>query len=530
MTNSNDKRLFWASFLTLIAAGIGFSVRGDVLQTWGSHFGFTQAQLGGITGFGLVGFGVTIIAFSFVADRIGFGPLMVLAFFLHLSSGIVMFLADPAFALWGKDGAYWCLSISGILMSLANGTCEAVINPLTATLFPNNKTHWLNILHAGWPGGLVLGAAIGLVCKAIGGVAWEIQMGMFLLPTLAYGLLMLGRRFPASEAAEAGVSLKTMLLEFVSPILLFLILIHAMVGYVELGVDSWIQNISGNIMRSPDAANWLFIWTSGLMFALRFFAGPIVHKISPLGLLFVCACLASSGLLMFGLGLRAVWFCFLAGTVYGIGKTFFWPTMLGVVSERFPRGGALTLGMIGGIGMFSAGLLGAPGIGYKQSYLEKEQLVSTDHLASYERYKSPDLSSFLFFPPISGLDGAKLAVLKDDGKSLSERMAELSKQGVSDPNVTGLYAWWQSARPFEAQDRVPVEAAQLYGGRQALVWTALVPATMALCYLFLILYFRTQGGYQQVHIEEKKKEPTLVATGNGEKEPTGAEPAQPPVT
>src|SRR5262245_60745152 len=158
MTNRNDKALFWASFLTLIAAGIGFSIRGAILKAWGAQFGFTQGELGGITGFGLVGFGFTIIGLSFFADRVGYGPLMVLAFLLHFSSAIVTLAATPVFGAYGKEGAYWCLAIGGLLFSLANGTCEAVINPLTATLFPNEKTHWLNILHAGWPGGLILGA------------------------------------------------------------------------------------------------------------------------------------------------------------------------------------------------------------------------------------------------------------------------------------------------------------------------------------------------------------------------------------
>src|SRR5207245_338901 len=99
-----------------------------------------------ITGFGLVGFGFTIIALSFVADKFGYGPLMVLAFVLHFSSAVVTLAATPAFDASGKNGAYWCLAAGGILFSLANGTCEAVINPLTATLFPRERTHWLNIL------------------------------------------------------------------------------------------------------------------------------------------------------------------------------------------------------------------------------------------------------------------------------------------------------------------------------------------------------------------------------------------------
>src|SRR5262249_3582914 len=136
--------------------------------------------------------------------------------------------------------------------SLANGTCEAVINPLTATLFPKEKTHWLNILHAGWPGGLILGALMGLGFNFIGNVGWEIQMSMFLIPTLIYGILMLGRSFPKSEAATAGVGIGTMLLEFTSPILLLLLVLHAMVGYVELGTDSWITNITGTILANKN--------------------------------------------------------------------------------------------------------------------------------------------------------------------------------------------------------------------------------------------------------------------------------------
>src|SRR6516162_7528480 len=173
MKNLNDKILFWASFLTLVAAGIGFTMRGALLATWGAQFGFTQGELGTISGFGLVGFGITIIALSFITDRIGYAPLMVLAFLLHFSSGVITLAATPVFNAYGKDAAYWCLAAGGMLFSLANGTCEAVINPLTATLYPRNKTHWLNILHAGWPGGLILGALIGLIFNQMKGIPWE---------------------------------------------------------------------------------------------------------------------------------------------------------------------------------------------------------------------------------------------------------------------------------------------------------------------------------------------------------------------
>src|SRR5262245_3710014 len=182
MNSFTNKLLFWASFFTLIAAGMGFSIRGDILADWGRQFGFTQTDLGVITGQGLAGFGFTIIFFSFFSDLIGYGKLMIVAFLLHAFSVVSTLAAPFAFEQYGKDGAFWCLYVLAWSFSLANGTCEAVINPLTATLFPRNKTHWLNILHAGWPGGLVLGAGVGWVLNrfpsfGLPAVGWQVRWG-----------------------------------------------------------------------------------------------------------------------------------------------------------------------------------------------------------------------------------------------------------------------------------------------------------------------------------------------------------------
>src|SRR5262249_43365289 len=186
---------------------------------------------------------------------------------------------------------------------------------------------------------------------------WMVQMTLFLVPVLLYGALLVGQRVPRSEAQEAGVSMSTMLVQFVSPILLLLLFIHALVGYVELGTDSWIGKITGQIMGEGALGRLFFVYTSALMFTLRFFAGPLERVLTPLGLLFACAVIACGGLVLVG-NAEGVLMCLLAVTVYGLGKTFFWPTMLAVASERFPRGGAMVLGAIGGVGMLSAGLLG----------------------------------------------------------------------------------------------------------------------------------------------------------------------------
>ncbi len=601
----NDKILFWASFFTLIAAGIGFSVRGvEILKDWGNQFGFTQTELGTITGGGLVGFGLAIIFFSFLADRFGYGKLMVVAFLLHTLSAVVTFAATPVFNQYGKEGAFYCLNLGMWLFALGNGTCEAVINPLTATLFPKNKTHWLNILHAGWPGGLILGAVIMLGFKQFApDIRWEYKLGVFLIPVFIYGIMMVGRRFPSSEAKSAGVSVSDMMktiglfgftfaavmiamalasflpnvvgpaistddpekrdmilsylgggIAFViwlvfawytnfsigSWVLALLYIMHALVGYVELGTDSWITNITDQVVQNQTQATLAFIWTNILMFTLRFFAGPIVHKINPVGLLFFSAVLGVIGLYLLGNpAINSIWPWLLAVTIYGIGKTFYWPTLLGVISERFPKGGALALGLSGGIGMISAGILGGPGIGYKQDYFAVSYLQETpERQQTYERYKArtesgqPDLKGFPILsslfpqvaPKVAGIDNARLkvfqdyaAILGENGKprpqqkttleSDLETIETLKRQGRPvepklEENLRKLYQWWvQEGLPHFSEDQHILPQARLYGAKMALLYTAVVPATLAAGFLVLILYFWLLGGYKQVHLQ-----------------------------
>lgn len=469
----SNRKIFWASFLTLIAAGMGFAVRGDVLAEWSRIFGFTKTELGTITGGGLTGMAFTIIGFSLFADRVGYRMILIGAFLLHVLSAIVTLAATFVFDAAGKDATYWCLYVGMFMFSLGNGMCEAAINPLVATLYPKQKTHYLNILHAGWPGGLILGGLlafcfVGEKC-VITPLRWEIPMMFFLVPVLWYGFITIKERFPVSEARAAGVRFGEMLAEFASPILLLLLVLHALVGYVELGTDSWITNIMGGYIRNSVL---LLVYTAGLMFVLRFFAGPIVERINPLGLLFVSAVLGCIGLFMMGsmLGAASGVGILIAATIYGVGKTFLWPTMLGVVGERFPKGGALTMGAMGGIGMLSAGVLGGPGIGYTQDVNIASKLREMNP-AVYSEVRSNEENRFLFFPPVAGLDGNKVAALPPNSPAARE-----------------------------------VKEATTYGGQMALKVTAGIPATMAIGYLLLLIYFRAIGGYKLVEIGPGGKE------------------------
>lgn len=503
----NAKRLLWAGFMAILATGVGFAVRGGVLVQWSKAFGFTMTELGEITGGGLAGFGIIIIITSFIADKIGYGKLLVLAFTLHLLSAIVTLATPFAFASGGKSAAYWCLFLGMLIFSFGNGVCEAVVNPLTATLFPKNKTHYLNILHAGWPAGLVIGS---LAAAFMVDVNWMVKMSLFLIPVVIYGVMLLGQKFPESEVSQAGISIGGMVQALIAPLFFVLLFTHALVGYVELGTDSWITNITDSILNTGSGESMisgglmLMVYTSTLMFLLRFTAGPIVHKISPLGLLFFSTILGVSGLTLLSRA-DGVAMCVVAATVYACGKTFLWPTMLAIASERFPRAGALAIGLMGGVGMLSAGLIGAPAIGYKQDYYASQKLES-ESKESYDRYSAADAHGLFggLVPAIRGLDGAKVGVLKDNGKALQEELDILAKDNRTDKNAEALSAWWQSAKETAATDKAPVLGAALYGGRMALQVTAIVPAIMGIIYLLLILYFKATGGYKAMHVDEEE--------------------------
>lgn len=509
----NAMRLLWAGFLAILAAGIGFGVRGGILANWGADFGFTGAQLGAIGGAGFTGFCFGIIIGGVVVDKIGYGKLVFAAFLFHVLSAFITFAATKGQA---QELAYNFLYWGTFVFALANGTLEAVANPLVATLFPNNRTHYLNILHASWPAGLVVGGLIGWTLGE-GGVSWKVQLGLFLIPTILYGIAFLGQSFPKSEAAAKGLKVGDMLKEVgilgsavaayllvlffqdalklpnaaawgiggallavvafltqfsVGSLLLFVLFItHALVGAVELGTDGWIQNITGNIL-TPAEGKILFVFTSLLMFALRFCAHFIEKnlKISPVGLLLICAILGAVGLQLVS-GIATFMGAIVALSVYAVGKTFFWPTMLAVVGDRFPRTGAIAMSVMGGIGMMSAGLLGGPGLGYAKDRFTAETL-SAANPGIYDEYKAPTSSKFLFFDAVVGLDGTKLSAA-------------------------------QTATTRTTEQKLVVDSS-IAGDRKTLKADAFIPMTMAVIYLLLLLYFKAIGGYKPVNIEMEK--------------------------
>lgn len=547
----NAKRLLWAGFMAILAAGMGFGIRGGIFANWSAEFGFTGAQLGLIGGAGFTGFCFGIIIGGIIVDRVGYGRLVLAAFALHVVSAFVTFGATSGTE---QAVAYRFLYWGMFIFAVANGTLEAVANPLVATLFPNKRTHYLNILHASWPAGMVLGGMIGWYLGGNLGWSWQWQLALYLVPTLLYGVMFLGQRFPRSEASQRGLGVAEMLKDvgllggavacfmlalffrtvfvpmfpdgaFTPTMLayglagglllvlvvmtkgalghwmLFLLFVaHALVGAVELGTDGWIQNITGNIL-TPNEGKILFVFTSAVMFTLRFCADFIEKRmgVSPVGLLLICALLAFLGLNLvsaiaaFGPALGAL-------TVYAVGKTFFWPTMLAVVSDRFPQTGAVAISIMGGIGMMSAGLIGTPGLGYAKDRFASEELQRVNP-ALYEEYRSDVPSSFLVFRDVHGLDGRKLGEAK---ARLETARGELARSGDDRP---------LAALGMLSEEERAVLAADIAGDRRTLVADSAVPAALAVIYLFLLLYFRAIGGYRPIHLveglEPKPAEPTV---------------------
>jgi MFS family permease len=479
-----------------------------VLPEWGRQFNLSAVQMGEIGGAGVWPFAVSIILFSLVVDRIGYGTAMVFAFVCHVTYGLMVVLAPSA----GPDKAYWILYVGSLILALGNGTVEAVINPVVATMFHREKTKWLNILHAGWPAGLV---GAGLVTMAMGGADWRLKVGLIFIPAVVYGLMLLGHKWPVQERVAAGVTYLGMLQEFgvlaallVVPIvmrqiaavfgipivgevaldvvlllafgaavqapgsvmLFVLMLIMMPLATTEIGTDGWITALMEKEMEGlglPPAT--VLVYTSFIMMVLRFCAGPIVHSLKPLGLLATSAAIAAIGL--FCLSKAAGISILVVATLYGLGKTFFWPTMLGVVSEQCPRGGALTINAVGGMGMLAVGVLGMPFIGWLQDNASTRQL-EREQPALYARVQVQKQG---IIGRYTAIDQERTKTLASSDRDLISSITERAKHG-------------------------------------ALAHMAFFPCIMLVSYLLLLAYFAARGGYKPVELLPGTGEPKAQAT------------------
>ena len=504
--------MFWGCFIALITTAFAFITRAFMINTaamWPADFGLDKVQSQTLFGHGIWPFAISIILFSLVIDKIGYRVAMVFSFVCYAVYAFLALQAYSAVNAVGLEGEALLeaqktglnlLTMGSIILGLGNGTVEAFINPVVATMFNKEKTKWLNILHAGWPGGLVVG---GLITLGLGQAAkddWRLLIYIIAIPAVIYLLMLIVAKFPVSERVSGGATYKEMLGEFGvigatiavflilkqlsvtfgfadiivyigvaiaaiayglycksfgRPLMIFLCLIMMPLATTELGTDGAITGIMEEPMLAAGRDPLLvLIYTSGIMMVLRFFAGPVVKALTPLGLLATCATLAIVGL--YCLSFTQTFFAiFVAATLYGVAKTYFWPTMLGVVAEQFPKGGALTLNAIAGIGMLTVGIVGGPLIGFMQENSAKSAL----DLKKPGVYASVSKDDKFILGAYTAVDADRVAALPEAERGEVETIVKNAKQG-------------------------------------ALASIAIFPAIMLGCYLVLILYFQSKGGYR----------------------------------
>jgi MFS family permease len=343
----NPQRLFVASCIALLATAMSFAIRGDIMGELELAFGLDKVQLGWISGAAFWGFGLSILFGGTLCDLLGMGRLLKLAAVGHIA-GVLLTVFATDFTM---------LFAATVVIGIANGFVEAGINPLIATLYRENKTARLVKLHAWFPGGIVVGGVLAFGFTQLG-LGWQAKMLLMLVPSAIYAAMFFAQRFPDSERKAAGVSTAAMYGELKRPLFLVVFVCMWLTAATELGPGQWVSNIFNEVMHSTlQAGVLLLVWINGIMYALRQFGGGLAHRFSPVTLVAVTAPIAALGLWLFGRADTPV-LAFAAAALLAVGTAFWWPTMLGLTSERFPRGGALALAMVGAAGAFSTAIAG----------------------------------------------------------------------------------------------------------------------------------------------------------------------------
>ena len=344
---TTERRLFTASCIALVATAMSFAIRGDIMGDFERLFALSKTDVGWIAGAAFWGFGFSILFGGPLCDLLGMGTILRLAAVGHIG-GVMATIAAPNFAV---------LFTATLVIGIANGLVEAAINPLVATIYSGDKTRRLVALHAWFPGGIVIGGVLSFLFTQIG-IGWQAKMLLMLVPSVIYAVLFARETFPPTERAAAGVPFGDMFKEILRPLFLVIWISMWLTAATELGPGQWVSNIFNDVMKSSAHAGILvLVWVNGIMYLMRQFLGDAAHRVSPVALIASTAVAAAVGLFLFGSATTPVT-AFAAAALFAAGTAFWWPTMLGITSERFPRGGALLLAIVGASGAFSTAIAG----------------------------------------------------------------------------------------------------------------------------------------------------------------------------
>lgn len=339
-TTSNRRSLFIASCASLLVTSLSFGIRAGILNDLGVEFELNGSELSRIAATAFWGFPVSMIIGGALVDKVGMKNLMRLAYIGHFAGILLTIFA----------GGFWSLWVSTLFIGLANGMVEAVCNPLVASIYPEEKTTKLNQFHLWFPGGIVIGSLVAFSFGKLG-LSWQVMMAVMLLPTIWYALQMERMEFPVTERVANKVSDSDMYKALLNP--LYIIITIAMLGTAtsELFINQYVDVLLKSV---SDNAILILLITSGVMTFGRGIAAPVVERFSTTGMLLFSAVFTTIGLYMMGTMDGSM--LFVSAFVFGIGVTYFWPTMIGFVATYLPATGAVGMAVIGAAGMFAVSI------------------------------------------------------------------------------------------------------------------------------------------------------------------------------
>lgn len=334
----NKNRLFLAACISLIVTAMTFGIRAGILGQLGEDFGLTDTQLGYMVSMAFIGFPIATVIGGLVYNTVGPRKLMIVAFIFHIVGLILTIMA----------GGFWSLLISTFFIGFANGSVEAACNPMITDMYTKNRTGMLNKFHMWFPGGIVIGALVSKFMTDMS-MSWEMQIGIMIIPTLLYGFLFFGQKFPKNENIIANLSENVKSLK--TPLFIFIFICMSITAISEFGPQQWVEKILSNTGASPML---VLAMITGIMAVGRFFAGSVLKKITPPTILWVSSIIAVIAIYMMSVATGGM--VYVAAVLFAVGVMYFWPTMIGFVAEYIPKSGALGMSLVGGVGMFATGI------------------------------------------------------------------------------------------------------------------------------------------------------------------------------
>ena len=357
-THPQAGRFFWASCIALIVTAMSFAIRAAIVEPLINEFGLTGAEAGWVNTAAFIGFPLAMFIGGPLCDMIGMGRLVALAFAGHIVGAVFTMVAD----------GFWTLLISSILVGIGNGFVEAACNPLIAALYPENKIAKLNAFHVWFPGGIVIGGIVSYGVLTSLGLSWQALVACLFPPTILYGVMFWGLKFPPTERAAAGVSDGDMYREMLRPLYLFMCICMVLTAATELGTNGWIPALlTGSVVDGTLVLSWISL----LMALGRMVAGPVVERLAPTGVLLASAVVSVIGI--YWMSVSEGYTILASSFVFAAGVCYFWPTMIGFVAVYIPKTGALGLSTIGAVGAIATSIAG-PFLGWVRDNSAAKQL------------------------------------------------------------------------------------------------------------------------------------------------------------